>query len=86
MSQGYTAVDNNASHFYLTGPGGVYPGGWGNFYYEIGAGLTPAERALMQGGEMSQVRGGGRGAGHFSRPEQELRFSRPASTRTPCSH
>ena len=56
IKQGYTAVDNNASHFYLTGPGGVYPAGWQHFHYDIGAGLSPAEKALMQGGEMSQVR------------------------------
>jgi hypothetical protein len=54
ISQGYAAVDNNASHFYLTEPGGTYPAGWAGFYSDIGEGLSPAEAALLQGGEMSQ--------------------------------
>lgn len=53
-SQGYQTVNNNASHFYTTAPGGSYPEGWERFYFDIAQGLTPAERQLLQGGEVSQ--------------------------------
>ena len=47
-------MDSDASHFYLTEPGGVYPAGWASFWYGIGAGLNASERAALMGGEMSQ--------------------------------
>jgi hypothetical protein len=54
IAHGNPAVDNDAGHFYLTEPGGVYPAGWERFYTEVGAGLTPAQATMLQGGEMSQ--------------------------------
>ena len=60
-SRGYAVVNNNASHFYTTRPGGAYPASWADFYFDIAQGLNAAERQLLQGGEISQwtdVRGG----------------------------
>lgn len=47
-------MNNNASHFYTTAPGGVYPDGWAKFYFDVAQDLNPAERNLLSGGEVSQ--------------------------------
>ena len=54
IDHGYVAVDSDSGHFYLTQPGGVYPGGWQGFWYGIGAGLNASQSARLLGGEMSQ--------------------------------
>jgi len=53
-SRGYSVVNNNATHFYTTQAGGVYPDSWERFYFDIAQDLNSTERALLQGGEISQ--------------------------------
>jgi hypothetical protein len=54
IDSGRYAVNSNASHWYLTEAAPRGPAGWSSFWYDPGAGLSPAELPLLLGAEASQ--------------------------------